>query len=124
MEEPKEGKSDTQAIERSRSRPAPLSGSVGERKEEPGREGSWGRGQEGKQESVGQSSDEEELVAGVPREKARALESQLGFVEADGHFDLPAPGISEDDLPGEVGSMSGLRGEEIPGGLAFASGND
>ena len=91
---------------------------------EPNGKGAWRKRQEGKQEGVGESSEKEELVAGGPREKARALEGQFGFVVADGHFDLPAPGIGEDGLPGEVGGMSGLRGEEIPGGLAFASGND
>ena len=39
----------------------------------------------------------------------------------DGHFDLPATSISEDNLPGEFGGMSGLGSEEIPGGLVFPS---
>ena len=43
---------------------------------------------------------------------------------ADGHFDLPATGISKDDLPGEFGGEGRFGGEEIPGGLVFASGDD
>ena len=60
----------------------------------------------------------------MPVEETRALEGQFRLVVADGHLDLPAPGIGEDDLPGEVRGVGGLGGKQIPGGLAFASGND
>jgi hypothetical protein len=51
----------------------------------------------------------------------RALKRQFGFVVADGHFDLPAASISQDDLPGKLWGVGRFAGEQIPGGLSFAS---
>jgi hypothetical protein len=53
-----------------------------------------------------------------------AFESQLRFVVPNGHFDLPATSINKDDLPGELGGMSGLGSEKIPGGLVLTSSHD
>ena len=92
--------------------------------EEPGRKGAGRSRQKGKQEGIGESSNEEKFVTGLPVEETRALEGQLAFVEADGHFNLPATGIGEDNLPSELGRVSGFGGEQIPRGLSFASGND
>ena len=63
-------------------------------------------------------------MARLPAEESRAFQSQFALVVTDSHLNLPAPGISEDNLPGEVGGMSGFRGEQIPGRLMLASGND
>lgn len=60
-------------------------------------------------------------MARWPVEYSRALESQFGFDVADGHFDLPAAGISQDNLPSELCGMGGLAGEQVPRGLSLAS---
>ena len=51
--------------------------------------------------------------------KAGTLEGHFGFGEADGHLDLPASGISEDNSPSVFGGFNPLDGQEIPGFLAM-----
>src|SRR5215210_8251811 len=59
----------------------------------------------------------------LPLENSGALKGQFTFVVADRHFDLPAARISQDNLPGELGGVSGFRGEQVPRGLSFAPSN-
>ena len=96
----------------------------GRRVEEPGTKFGMRSSQEGEEEGMGESGDQEEFMARRPSEDSRTLKSQFAFVVTNSHFDLPATGISQNDLPGEERRMSGLGGEQIPGGLTFASGND
>ncbi len=123
MEEPEEGESDAQAIQRSWSNPAPLSCSRAEGIQEPGRDGVGNNRQKRKQEGISEGSQEEEFVARGPAEKPGTFESQFAFIITNGHLHLPATSIRQHNLPGEVGSMSGLGGEQVPGRLTFASGN-
>ena len=58
-------------------------------------------------------------MASVPLEESGAFKSQFGLVVTNGHFDLPTTGISQDDLPGKLRSISGLGSEEIPGRLVL-----
>jgi hypothetical protein len=50
---------------------------------------------------------------------AETFEGQFTFVEAKGHFDIPAACISQDNGPGVIRSRDQFIGEQIPG---FASG--
>jgi hypothetical protein len=63
-------------------------------------------------------------VASVPFKESGTFKGQLRLVVPDSHFDLPTTGVSEDNLPGEFGGVSGFRSEEIPGGLFFTSSHD
>src|SRR5512134_1056848 len=84
-------------------------------------QGVWQNGEERQEVGISQGSNEHQFMARGPFEESGAFKRQLRLVVADGHFDLPAPGISQDDLPGELGSMSRFRGEEIPGRLVLAA---
>lgn len=111
MEKPEDGNSKSQAIKRSRSGPAPLSASVDEGLEEPVSEGVRSHRQERKEEGISECGQEEEFVASGPGVESGALEGQFGLMVANGHLDLPAAGIGQDDLPGEGRGMSRLVGE-------------
>ncbi len=58
MRVPEERKSETQAIKRSRSIPAPLSGSRAEMLQQPMNQRVWQNGEERQEEGIGQSSNE------------------------------------------------------------------
>ena len=60
----------------------------------------------------------------MPAEESGTFEGQFTLVVTDGDFDLPAARISEDNLPGELRRMGRFIGQQVPRGLAFASGND
>lgn len=47
--------------------------------------------------------------------QAWAFECHFGFGKADGHFDLPAASVSEDDAPGIFWGLDCLGSEEVPG---------
>ncbi len=87
-------------------------------------QGVWQNGEERQEVGISQSSTEHQFVASVPFEESGAFKGQLGFMVTNGHFDLPAPGISEDNSPGEFRGMSRFGSEEIPGGLIFPSSDD
>ena len=57
----------------------------------------------------------------LPLEQPGALKGQFGFVETNGHFDLPSASISVHDVPGVLRAVDGLGGEQIPGGLLLAA---
>jgi len=109
---PKAGKSKAQAIKWSRDVSAPLSGSMAKAGDQA-RKG-VADGQERKQEGIRQSRDEEEFHACFPMEQSRGFKSQLGFGKAQRHFDLPAPGISKNNLPGLLSIFNSFGGEQIP----------
>ena len=78
-------------------------------------------GQEGKQKSISQRSDQEEFETGFPSLNSGGFKSHLGIGKAQGHLDLPTSGIGKDGLPGLFSSVDRLGREEIPG-LASVTG--
>ncbi len=60
----------------------------------------------------------------LPFEQPGARKSQFGFVERDGHFDLPSTSISMHNVPGDISAADGLVGEQILGGLVLAASDD
>jgi hypothetical protein len=89
---------------------APLSGSVTKSGEQTEQEVSVGK--QGEQGGISQGGDEEELEG--------RFKSQLGVGKTARHFDLPASGVSKNDLPGLFRRVGWFGGEEVPGFASIA----
>jgi hypothetical protein len=76
--------------------------------------------EEGKQESISRSSNEQEFEMRFPSLEARGFKSHLGFGETQGHLDLPASGISKDNLPRLFWIVNWFGSDEIPRFAAIA----
>ena len=121
MRKPEQRNSQTQAVERSWGIPAPLSSAVAKSTQQPSSEGVELGIEQREQESISQSSNQEQFFAELPFDKPGAFKSEFGFVVADGHLDLPTAGIGVHDIPGIVRTADWLSGKQIPGGLIFAA---
>ena len=111
MRKPEQGNSKAKAVERSWSIPAPLSSAMAKSTQKPSSESIKLGVEQREQESISQGSQKEQFFAMLPFEQPGALEGQFGFVETDGHFDLPSTSVSMHDVPGVLRAVDGLGGE-------------
>ena len=52
--------------------------------------------------------------------EARGLHGQFSFGEAKSHFNLPAPHVNEDDLPGILDRFERFVGQQVKRRASFA----
>ena len=105
----------TKTVERHRGETVPLAGSGTETLEEEFSQSVNGRCEEREQEGIDKGDDGKEFEPIAPRPEAWTFEGKFGLEEAERGFNLPAPGIGVEDLPGVLGRGDGLVGQEVPG---------
>lgn len=72
------------------------------------------RGEDRKQKAVRQRDQPEQFVARFPVAQPKRFDDQFGFLKAETLFDFPAAHRGEGDVPGLLGCLDGLIGEQIP----------
>lgn len=92
--------------------------------EEPVPQGEQKVIQQREQECLHQSSNSQEFGTAFPGQQARAFESQFGFAVTDGHLDLPAAIVSQDNSPGVFRCSNRFVGQQIPGFASLTGARD
>jgi len=68
----------------------------------------------GQQRAIGQRHQQEQFALRLPGAQAQGFDEQFAFLKTETFFDLEAPHVREDDVPGLRDGLDGLIGEQIP----------
>jgi hypothetical protein len=124
MSQPQAAQSPAQALERCRGLTTPLTRAVTPAAQQPVFELLQGPIEQGQQKAVDQADHEQQFQPGFPFPEAQTFTGQFTLAEAPRHLDLPAPGISEHDLPGIVFTADLFRSEQLPRRPSFPGATD